>query len=109
MNRRINDYKELLLDTDYLEREASHLLFGDYGEDIYFKARSVVQSRMNKVAWLSQQLAIAIFNLTSQQAREVYLSLSGDDQEKANKVLTDLINGWDDDTDYELTDELGGE
>ncbi len=87
----LNDYKEMLLDTDYLEREANHLLCGDYGEDIYLQAKSVLKSRMNKVAWISQRMAEIIFNLSSQQARKVYLSLSSDEQEKADKVLTDLI------------------
>ena len=87
----LNDYKEMLLDTDYLEQEANHLLCGDYGEEIYLTAVSVLTSRMNKVAWISQQLAVIIFNLTSDQARKVYLSLSADEQEQANKVLNDLI------------------
>ena len=87
----LNDYKEMLLDTDYLEQEANHLLCGDYGEEIYLKTISVLTSRMNKVAWISQQLAVIIFDLTSDQARKVYLSLSADEQEQANKVLNDLI------------------
>ena len=87
----LNDYKNFLLDIDYLEQEANHLLCGDYGEDIYLQAQSVIKSRMNKVAWISQRMAEIIFNLSSQQARKVYLSLSSDEQEKANKDLTDLI------------------
>jgi len=88
----LNDYKEMLLDADYLEQEASHLLCGNYGEETYRKAKSVLESRMNKVAWISQHIAEIVFNLTSQQARKVYLSLSADEQQKANKVLTDLIS-----------------
>ena len=90
----LNDYKEMLLDIDYLEREANHLLCGDYGEDIYLQAKSILKSRMNKVAWISQHIAEIVFNLTSQQARKVYLSLSANEQQKANKVLTDLISEY---------------
>lgn len=89
----LNDYKEMLLDTDYLEREATHLLYGDYGEDIYLEAKRVLKSRMNKVAWISQTMAEVIFNLSRQQARKVYLSLSSDEQEQANETINNIIQG----------------
>ena len=90
----LNDYKEMLLDADYLEQEASYLLCGNYGEETYLEAKRVLKSRMNKVAWISQHIAEIVFNLTSQQARKVYLSLSANEQQKANKVLTDLISEY---------------
>ena len=90
----LNDYKEMLLDADYLEQEASHLLCGNYVEETYLEVKRVLKSRMNKVAWISQHIAEIVFNLTSQQARKVYLSLSADEQQKANKVLTDLISEY---------------
>lgn len=90
----LNDYREMLLDTDYLEQEANHLLCGDYGEEIYLQAVNVLRSRMNAVAWISQKMADVIFNISGQQARKVYLSLDSDEQEKANKVLTDLIREY---------------
>ena len=77
----------MLLDIDYLEREANHLLCGDYGEDIYLQAKRVLKSRMNKVAWIKFKEWLKLyltFNLVNKLEKFIYLYLVNE-QEKANK------------------------
>jgi len=86
------DYQEFLLDTDYIEQEVRFLLGGDYGYEWYEKAKQVLNSRINKVAWVSLSIASVLFpELSNAQARGVYLSLTRAEQDTANETIDDLI------------------
>jgi len=86
------DYREFLLDTDYIEQEVRFLLGGDYGYEWYEKAKQVLNSRMNKVAWVSLSIASVLFpELSNAQARGVYLSLAREDQDTANETIDELV------------------
>lgn len=86
------DYQEFLLDTDYIEQEVRFLLGGDYGHEWYEKAKQVLNSRMNKVAWVSLSIASVLFpELSNAQARGVYLALAREDQDTANETIDELV------------------
>lgn len=86
------DYREFLLDTDYIKQEVRFLLGGDYGYEWYEKAKQVLNSRMNKVAWVSLSIASVLFpELSNAQARGVYLSLAREDQDTANETIDELV------------------
>lgn len=86
------DYQEFLIDTDYIEQEVRFLLGGDYGYEWYEKAKQVLNSRINKVAWVSLSIASVLFpELSNAQARGVYLSLTRAEQDTANETIDDLI------------------
>lgn len=89
----MRDFMNLLRDLEALIARADWLLSGDYGYVPHYQF-STLTKRMNRVAWIGQQLAMRECNTTPEMARKAWHALDAEAKQSANDAIMAIIEQW---------------